>query len=113
MVQVYEPYLGRMKNIRAIGFWSGLIAFSASVAYCIVQLLQVFHILHFLTDEILIYRTSLCIVIPFLIAMLVLHHITPAEKRFWTHGALTFTIVYAVFVTANNVVQLATVIPMK
>ena len=96
-----------------IGFWSGIIAFSATVAYCIVQLLQVFHILHFPADEILIYGTSLCIVIPFLIEVLALHYITPAERRFWTHGALVFTIIYAVFVMANYVVQLATVIPMK
>jgi len=113
MTQVCEPYLVRMKNIRMIGFWSGIIAFSATVAYCIVQLLQVFHILHFPADEILIYGTSLCIVIPFLIEVLALHYITPAERRFWTHGALVFTIIYAVFVMANYVVQLATVIPMK
>jgi len=102
-----------MKKIWAIGFWSGIIAFIFTVAYCIVQLLQVFHILHFPADEILIYGTSLCIVIPFMIEILALHYITPVEKRFWTHGALAFTIIYAVFVTANYVVQLATVIPMK
>ena len=102
-----------MKKIWVIGFWSGLIAFSATVAYCIVQLLQVFHILHFPADEILIYGTSLCIVIPFMIEILALHYTTPVERRFWTHGALAFTIFYAVFVTANYVVQLATVIPMK
>ena len=113
MTQVCEPYLVRMKNIRVIGFWSGLIAFAATVAFCVVQLLQLFQILHFPADEILIYGTSLCIVIPFLIEMLALHHVSAVEKRFWTHGALAFTIIYAVFVTANYVVQLATVIPMK
>lgn len=44
--------------------------------------------------------------------MLALHHTTPVEKKFWSHGALIFTVIYAVFVTANYVVQLATVIPM-
>ena len=102
-----------MKNIWVIGFWSGLIAFTATIAFFIVQLLQLFQILHFPNDEILIYGTSLCIVIPFLIEILSLHYITPLEKRFWTHGALVFTIIYAVFVSANYVVQLATVIPMK
>lgn len=102
-----------MKKILVIGFWSGIIAFIFTVAYCIVQLLQVFHILHFPADEILIYGTSLCIVIPFIIEILALHYVTPVEKRFWTHGALAFTIIYAVFVTSNYVVQLATVIPMK
>jgi len=63
------------------------------------------------TDERLIYGTSLCIVIPFLLEILALHYITPDGKKFWSHGALTFTILYAGFVTANYVVQLATVIP--
>ncbi len=44
--------------------------------------------------------------------MLALHYITPTEKKFWSHAALLFTMLYAVFVTANYVVQLATVIPM-
>jgi hypothetical protein len=45
--------------------------------------------------------------------MLALHHLTAADKQFWTHASLIFTIIYAVFVTANYVVQLATVIPAK
>ena len=102
-----------MKNVRVIGFWAGIAAFAFTVAFCIVQLLQIFDILHFPADEILIYGTSLGIVIPFMIEILAFHYFTPAEKRFWTHGALLFTTIYAVFVTANYVVQLATVIPMK
>jgi heme/copper-type cytochrome/quinol oxidase subunit 4 len=99
------------KAVYKIGFWSGLIAFLSAIAYCIVQLLQVYNVLSYPTDEILIYSTSLCIVIPFIIEMLALHYITPDDKKFWSHGSLIFTIIYAVFVTANYVVQLATVIP--
>jgi hypothetical protein len=99
-------------TVQKIGFWAGLLAFTATIAYCIVQLLQVYGLLAYPTDEKLIYGTSLCIVIPFVIAMLALHYTTPEEKRFWSHAALLFTILYAVFVTANYVVQLATVIPM-
>ncbi|MFZ3064604.1 MAG: hypothetical protein WA277_04910 [Nitrospirota bacterium] len=40
-------------------------------------------------------------------------HLTAKDKQFWTHASLIFTIIYAVFVTANYVVQLATVIPSK
>jgi len=58
------------------------------------------------TDERLIYGTSLCIVIPFVLAMHTLHYITPEEKKFWSHAAITFTTLYAVFVSANYVVQL-------
>jgi len=102
-----------MENtIHKIGFWAGLLAFAATIAYCIVQLFQVYGFFSYPTDEKLIYGTSLCIVIPFVIAMLALHYTTPEKKRFWSHLALVFTILYAVFVTANYVVQLATVIPM-
>jgi hypothetical protein len=94
-----------------IGFWSGFIAFAATAAYVIVQLLQVAGVLSFPADEILIYGTSLCIVIPFILEMLALHYVTPTDKKFWSHAALIFTSLYAAFVTANYIVQLATVIP--
>jgi heme/copper-type cytochrome/quinol oxidase subunit 4 len=90
-----------------------LAAAAATAAYAVVQILQVAGILSFPVDEILIYGTSLCIVIPFILEMLAFHHLTPSDKQFWTHAALIFTIIYAVFVTANYVVQLSTVIPAK
>ena len=45
--------------------------------------------------------------------MLALHYVTPPARQFWTHASLIFTIIYAVFVVANYVVQLATVVPAK
>ena len=99
-------------SIHRIGFWAGLLAFGATVSYCAVQLLQVYGVLSYPADERLVYSTSLLIVIPFVIEILALHYITAETKRFWSHAALIFTTLYAVFVTANYVVQLATVIPM-
>jgi hypothetical protein len=55
----------------------------------------------------------LCIVFPFVLEMLAFHYLSERNRQFWTHGALFFVTVYAVFVTANYVVQLATVIPAK
>lgn len=101
------------RTINKIGYRSGIIAFLATVAYCVVQILQITGFLKFPLDEILIYVSSLCIVIPFILEILALHYITPDEKKIWSHAALIFTIIYAVFVIANYVVQLATVIPMK
>jgi len=75
--------------------------------------MQVVGILQFPWDEILIYGTALCIVIPFVLEILAFHHLTSIERQFWTHAALVFAVFYAVFVTANYVVQLATVIPAK
>ena len=101
------------KTISKIGYVSGLFAFGATMAFVIVQLLQLARFFSSPWDETLIYATSLCIVIPFILELLALHYVTPDEKKFWSHGALIFAILYAVFVTANYVVQLATVIPMK
>ena len=100
------------KTIYKVGFWSGLIAFISTITFFVVQMLQVFGLLSYPWDEILIYGFSLCIVIPFMLEMLALHHVAPTEKKFWSHAALIFTVMYVVFVAANYVVQLATVIPM-
>jgi hypothetical protein len=100
-------------SISAFGYRSGLVAFAAVLAYDLVQILQITGALSFPYDEILIYGTSLCIVIPFILEMLSFHYLTPHEKRFWTHAAVIFTVIYAVFVTANYVVQLVTVVPLK
>jgi hypothetical protein len=52
-------------------------------------------------------------VVPFILEMLAFHHLTARDKQFWTHASLIFTSIYAVFVSANYVVQLATVLPAK
>jgi hypothetical protein len=101
------------RTISEVGYWSGLAAFASAVAYDVVQILQVAGLLRFPLDEILIYGTSLCIVVPFVLEILALHHLTPRDKQFWTHASLIFASIYAVFVTANYVVQLATVVPSK
>lgn len=98
-------------NIYTYGYRFGLIAFISNALFVVVQMLQLFRILKYPFDEIFIYGFSLCIVVPFVLEMLALHYITPDNKKFWSHGALVFTVIYAVFVTANYVVQLSTVIP--
>ena len=108
---VYNNFISDSK-ISKVGFWSGLIAFIAITSFGIVQTLQVLGVLNYPLDEILIYGFSLCITIPFMLEMLALHHITKPDKKFWSHTAVVFTVIYVVFVVANYVVQLATVIPM-
>lgn len=100
------------RAISKVGFWSGLLAFIAITSFGIVQTLQVLGFLTYPVDEILIYGFSLCITIPFMLEILALHHITKPDKKFWSHTAVIFTVIYVVFVVANYVVQLATVIPM-
>ncbi len=96
-----------------VGSGAGVPACAATVAYDVVQIAQMLGVVHFPVDEILIFGTSLCIVTPFVLEIVALHHTTPSDVRFWTHAALIFTTMYAVFGSANYVVQLATVIPAK
>jgi hypothetical protein len=100
-------------SVTNVGFQCGLVAFSATLAYDAVQLMQVGGLLRFPLDEILIYGFSLCIAVPFVLEMLAFHYLTPPDKRFWSSAAVVFATMYAMFVTANYVVQLATVIPVK
>lgn len=100
------------KTLYNVGYWSGLSAFTFTIAFDLAQTLQLFGVLIYPWDEILIYGFSFGIVFPLIIEMLALHYSAPAAKRFWSHAALIFTVMYAVFVTMNYVVQLATVIPM-
>jgi hypothetical protein len=100
------------KTIYKVGFRAGIIAFAATLAFFIAQILQILKVFNYPWDEISIYGFSLCITIPFLLEMLALHYTAPLEKKYWSHAALIFTSLYVVFVTANYVVQLATVIPM-
>lgn len=69
------------KTVNKIGFWSGLVAFIATVTFVFVQLLQLTRVLTFPMDEVLIYRSSLCIVIPFVSEILALHYVTPDAKN--------------------------------
>lgn len=96
-----------------IGFRAGVAACTATLAYDVVQIGQIVGLVHFPVDEILIFGTSLGIVVPFVLEILALHHTSASDRRFWTHGALVFTTLYAMFGSANYVVQLTTVIPAK
>jgi len=99
-------------TVYKIGFWAGIIGFGSNAAFVLIQTLQLLGVFTYPYDEILIYGFSLCIVVPFLIEILALHYATADDKKIWSHAALIFTVIYAVFVTANYVIQLATVIPM-
>lgn len=96
-----------------IGFRAGVAAAVATVAFDVVQIMQVAGMIRFPFDEILIYGTSFCIVVPFIMLMAAFHHHGIGDRRYWTLVALLFTVIYAVFVSANYVVQLATVVPAK
>jgi len=99
------------RTLYKIGFWSALVAFVAAAGFSLVQILQIIGIVRYPWDEILIYGFSLFIATPFMLSLLALHYITPDEKRFWSHAAVLFAVMYVIYVTLNYVVQLTAVLP--
>lgn len=99
------------KKMYRIGFRLSLVAFIAAFGYSVAQILQVIGIIKPPWDAILIYLFSLFIATPFMLALLALHYVTPAEKRFWSHAAVLLSLMYTTYVSLNYVVQLTAVIP--
>src|SRR5664279_177493 len=102
-----------MNTASRIGFWSSLTAFVMAAGYSIVQILQLLGFLAFPWDEILIFGFSIGIPVPFVLAMIALHHTVSEERRLWTHCAVVLAAMYAVLVTIVYPTQLAVVIPAK
>ena len=99
------------RDIRKIGCLAAIAAFAATSLYGIAQILQVANLLRPPLDGTLIFGFSLCIVIPFIIAMLALHYVARTDRKFWSNAALIFAVMYGIYATMNHTVQLATVIP--
>jgi hypothetical protein len=99
--------------VPVIGYWSCIAAFVAAVGYSVAQILQLAGGLVFPWDEILIFGFSICIPVPFVLAMIALHHSVPEDRRVWTHCALALAVMYAVLVTIVYPVQLALVVPAR
>jgi hypothetical protein len=94
-----------------LGFYSSIVGFAAAASYGVAQSLQVFGVLTYPLADILIYATSLCIAVPFLLAMFALHELTDARQRLWSRGALLFAVMYVTYVALMYSVQLSVVIP--
>jgi hypothetical protein len=102
-----------MSTVARIGFWSCVVAFATAAGYGVVQILQLLGVLTFPWDEILIFGFSIGIPVPFVLAMVALHHSVSPEQRIWTHCAIVLAAMYAVLVTIVYPVQLALVVPAK
>jgi hypothetical protein len=103
-----------MRNdVSKLGYYAALTAFIAIVGYGAVQLLQLLKVIGYPLADSLIYGFSLGIAPPFLMAILALHYSTTNKKRIWSHAALLFAVLYAVYVILMYTVQLAVVIPMS
>src|SRR6266536_5247524 len=98
-------------RINKIGFWAAVVAFIGAVGYIVSVPLQILNVVNYVQDSILAFGFSLIIPASFLVAMLALHATVSEEKKFWTHAAIAFAVIYTTYNTLNYVVQLATVLP--
>lgn len=98
-------------TISKLGFWSAIVALVGAVGYIVSVPLQILNVVSPLQDAIIAFGFSLMMPVPFLLAMLALHYTVPEEKRFWSHAAVVFAVIYSTYCTLNYVVQLTTVIP--
>ena len=94
-----------------LGFYASLVSMAAAISYGVAQIWQIIGILGYPRADILIYGTSLCISVPFLLAMLALHETVGSQQRLWTRGALLFGVMYVTYVVLMYSVQLSVVIP--
>ncbi|MBS1531264.1 MAG: hypothetical protein JSU01_13240 [Bacteroidetes bacterium] len=94
-----------------LGFYASMIAATATTGYGIAQILQVLNLLSKPLDDILIFGFSFCIAPAFLLAMLAVHYIAPADKRIWSHASVLCAVLYAMNALFIYSVQLFTVIP--
>jgi len=99
------------KAAPSLGFFSSIASLIAAVGYGVTQSMQVFGILNYPLADILIYGFSLCISVPFLIAMIALHDTVDSQQRLWMRGALLFGVIYVTYVALMYTVQLSVVIP--
>ncbi len=99
-------------RVTITGFYASFAAFIAVIGYGVVQVLQLTGTIVKPLDDILIYSFSLAIAPSFLMSILALHYSVPCEQKFWSHSALLFALMYAVYAVLMYTVQLATVIPL-
>ena len=105
---------------RTVGLWSAVLATVFALAYDLAQIAEwlgwlgsaggpesastPFGLAMLLTPSLLLGSA-------FLMLMVGLHAVTPADRRVWSHGAVAFATVYAVLISGVYFVQLALVAP--
>ena len=114
------PPIATSASTRAVGFWSAVLATAFALAYDLAQIAEwlgwlgsaggpasgstPFGLFVLLTPSLLLGSS-------FLMLMVSVHQVTPAERRVWSHGAVAFATAYAVLISGVYFVQLTLVAP--
>jgi hypothetical protein len=89
------------RHVLRIGFWASLLALLGAVGYFLSALFQISGVLNDLQDAVLAFGSSLLMPVPFLLAMLALHALTPIDRRFWSMAAVAFAVIYTTYNSLN------------
>lgn len=107
-------------STKAVGFWSAVFATIFSVAYVIGQLAEWLGWLGSAGGPsslstplgiVVLLTPSLFLGPSFLLLMLSVHELAPADRKIWSHAAVAFATVYTVLISINYYVQLTWVMP--
>ena len=111
----------RHKAVVQIGFWSSLLSALLAVGWIVTLAVQMSiapaaqwsgleqYVRDFRPIEMLNLVPSLLLASTFVVMMVSVHLLAPAEKKVWTLTGLAFTIIYTVMATINYLIQLVVV----
>lgn len=107
-------------STRAVGFWSAVLATAFSLAYVVAQLAEWAGMLGSQGGPessstplgiVVLLTPSLFLGSAFLVLVVAIHHVAPAERKIWSHLAVAFATAYCVLISVVYYVQLTLVGP--
>lgn len=121
-VSVLETVQERVisSSTRTLGFWSAVLATVFSLTYVVGQLAEWAGLLGSAGGPesvstplgiVVLLTPSLFLGSSFLVLMVSVHEMTPADRRTWSHAAVVFATAYTVLISINYFVQLTWVAP--
>ncbi len=97
--------------ISKIGVWSAIVALIFGLGYIVAQFAMLSGVFVPPWDLVALFVPSLLLAPVFVVLMISVHYYASAERKIWSHMALTFATVYAVLVSTVYFTQLTVVIP--
>src|SRR6185503_2942348 len=107
-------------STRSVGFWSAVFATFFSLTYVVGQLAEWMglmesgggaHNASTALGLIVLLTPSLFLGPTFLLLTLSIHQLTPADRKIWSHAAVSFATIYTALIGINYYVQLTWVAP--
>jgi hypothetical protein len=91
-----------------LGFWSGIACAVLSAAFTVLMILDIAGVFHGTLQLVPVLLLAPC----FVALVACIDDLTPAESRLWSRLGLSFSVIYAAFVSFNYLMQL-TVVPQN